>query len=126
MWHASREEKAEKKKRVLSKVDGELKEVTLEEAQKIEEKKQKRMQVGRADSLTELYQIASDRGYKKGWILFKFKSKILKRFESCKGEQSKFRNEFEFMQWDTVSKAALERAIVKKYNTFMSLKPKLK
>lgn len=119
----------EKKKRVLSKVDGELKEVTLEEAQKIEEKKQKRMQVGRAGSLTELYEIAKDRGYKKGWILFKFKSKVLKEYKACGSDKNKlvkFQNHWELMQWDTVSEQALERAITKKYNTFMSLKPKLK
>ena len=119
----------EKKKRVLSKVDGELKEVTLEEAQEIEEKKQKRMQVGRAGSLIELYDLAAQRGYKAGWIFHKYKVKVQREYDSCKGDKNKlvkFQNYWELMQWDTVSKSALERAITKKYNTFMSLKPKLK
>ncbi len=119
----------EKKERVLTKVDGELKEVTIEEAQKIEEKKQKRMQVGRAGSLTELYDIAAGRGYKRGWILHKFRVKVQREYDACKGDKNKlvkFQNYWELMQWDTISKQALERAITKKYNTFMSLKPKLK
>jgi superfamily II DNA or RNA helicase len=119
----------EKKERVLTKVEGELKEITIEEAQKLEEAKRKRMAVGRAGSLVELYDIAADRGYSKGWIFYRFKDKVLKHYNSCgtdKNKLVKFQNHWELMQWDTVSKASLERAITKKYNTFMSLKPKLK
>jgi len=128
------------KNRMIGKVDGELREATEEEAKEVQEElerqnkrleaaKLKSMAVGRAGSLVELYDIAVERGYQRGWIFYRFKDKVLKAFDKCKGDSNKlfkFQNHWELMQWDTVSKATLERAITKKYNTFMSLKPKLK
>ena len=86
-------------------------------------------QVGMARSLPELYEIAVERGYQRGWIYYRYKSKVQKEYDACKGDKNKlvkFQNYWELMQWDTISKQALERAITKKYNTFMSLKNKLK
>ena len=126
----------EKKERVLSVVDGELKEMTLEEAQKLQEKKrveqekkEKRMRVGRAETLEELYQIAIEEDNKKGWIYYMYKNKVLKQYKKAQGDKmrlSKFRNKFELLPWHTESQSALERAINKKINTFLSLKPKIK
>ena len=119
----------EKKERVLTKVEGELKEITIEEAQKLEEAKRKRMAVGRAGSLEGLYEIAKEREYQQRWILIQYKIKIMRQYKACKGDKNKlvkFQNTHELMQWDTVSEGALERALVKKYNSFISLMPKLK
>lgn len=66
---------ATKKRRNMKEVDGQLIEITSEMQAQMIEKKSKRMEVGRAQTLAELLLIERNRGYKKGWALHVFKSR---------------------------------------------------
>jgi len=45
----------------------------------IQEKKKKRMEIGKAKTMADLYQIAEERGYKRGWVYHLAKAKGIKR-----------------------------------------------
>ena len=117
----------EKKERLLSHVNGELKEVTLEDMEKAQQEaraKAKRRAVGMASSLDELWAIADERGYKIGWILYQYKLKVQKDFKKCLGDEqqlSDFCKRHDLMRWQA-TEAALDRALTVKYNNFISLK----
>ena len=51
----------------IEQVDGELQEITAEHLESMRLAKQKRQQVGRAQTLDELHRIEKERGYKPGW-----------------------------------------------------------
>lgn len=65
------------KQRDLKKVDGELREIT--ETEQYIFRKQKNMEVGRAQTLEELTAIGNARGYKPGWAIAMYKAKQAKR-----------------------------------------------
>lgn len=65
------------KKRDLSEVDGELREITPGEALLL--KKQKAQEVGRADSMEALLAIEKARNYRAGWAVHMWKAKQAKR-----------------------------------------------
>lgn len=60
----------------IEEIDTDLVEVN---AEMFQEKKKKRMEVGQAKTLADLYQIAEDRGYKRGWVHYVAKAKGIKR-----------------------------------------------
>jgi len=64
-----------KKRKNMKEIDGELVEITPEMHAEFFQKKQKKMEVGRAQTLGELLLIEKNRGYKKGWALHVFKSR---------------------------------------------------
>ena len=65
------------KQRDLKKVDGELREIT--ETEQYIFRKQKNMEVGRAQTLEELTAIGNARGYRQGWAIAMYKAKQAKR-----------------------------------------------
>lgn len=65
------------KGRELEQIDGELKQITPEEAAIIS--KQKRVEMGRAQSMEELLKIEKDRGYKSGWARMVFEARKRKK-----------------------------------------------
>lgn len=67
----------ETKGRRLDQVDGELVEITPEMAEKL--RKDKRKEVGMAQSLAELQRIAAERGYSPGWAQHVYESKMKKK-----------------------------------------------
>lgn len=67
-------------------VEGELQEVTAEMAKAI--KKEKRQEVGKAESLEELKNIAAMRGYSDGWVGIQYKMKKPK-FEAIAARKAK-------------------------------------
>lgn len=67
----------ELKVRKLEHVDGHLVQVTPEMA--AQQKKEKRQEVGRAQTLEELERIAAERGYSRGWAKHTFEAKQRKR-----------------------------------------------
>lgn len=67
----------EVKGRKLDHVDGELIEITPEMAEKL--RKDKRKEVGKAQSLEELQKIEAERGYKPGWAKHVYESKMRRK-----------------------------------------------
>jgi superfamily II DNA or RNA helicase len=63
----------------LEQKEGELKQITPEQAAALAAKKSKNKEVGRAKSLEELEAIAAARGYKAGWAKHVFKSRQQKQ-----------------------------------------------
>ena len=53
--------------REIEQVDGDLQEITKEQLEQIRLAKEKKRQVGRAQTLDDLLLIEQQRGYKKGW-----------------------------------------------------------
>lgn len=69
----------EVKARKLEQVDGELVEITQEMAEKLQNQKKKKAQVGQAQSLEDLQRIAAERGYKPSWAQHVYESRQKKK-----------------------------------------------
>jgi DNA repair protein RadD len=60
----------------LEMIDGELKEISEDRVAELDRKHQKRREEGKAQSLTELYVLAHNRGYKLGWAEHRYKARV--------------------------------------------------
>ena len=67
--------------REIAQIEGEMREIEIEEEKRKEalEKKQKRVEIGRARTREQLEAVAAARGYKKGWVDYIIKSREAKR-----------------------------------------------